>query len=249
MAKPTASAEPTVEADLEFAEAHMSMLDIAADPATSFDVQVTAISGEAMTVEGLHPSDTLQVLRQRVAQNLGVPRGVVKLVFGSRVFDCACFAQSLQALSIGSGATLTLFKQRVLEVTKGMRIEVIGAGTDRVNGTYTCVRQEEKFISTGPADVQGRVVSRMGNTIAALYFQKDGGPEALSWFGAEKDSVWPAAWFMQIKNDHHGIYYLPSDEPDVLPMDCWEIYSAERWSKPGVGPMPTIDFAAVSSPE
>lgn len=238
---------PLAQADeLPKSEAHAPV-----DPTITFDLQIASLSGETMTVEELHPNDALQVLRERVAQTLGVARGVVKLAVGSQVFGCTCFGKSLQSLGIGPGVTLTLFKQRVLEVTEGLRIDVIGAGTDRVNGSYTCVEQERRLASNLASNdgvVQARVVTPGGNTVAALYFQKDGCSEALSWYGAQKGSKWPAAWFMQTKNDNHGIYYLPSDEPDVLPLDCWEIYNAEIWSQPGVDPMPSIDLAGISSP-
>jgi len=194
-----------------------------------FSILVTTLNGDSKRISGLQSEDSLQDLRRRVAETFALPRGVVQLAQATSVFEPKTFQRTLQDMDISEGSHIVLLKQRLFEVFVGMKIEVYGAGTDRVNGTYTAMKRQ----SQAPGQV----------SVSPIYFQKDFDQEAISWYSESEGDGWPSAWYMQTQNDLYGIYYLPSSDWSVLPLDCWESCDKENaWSIPGKPPMPSIDL-------
>merc|ERR1711990_773985 len=103
-----------------------------------FSVKVASITGTTFVLDMMHPGDVLQKLRSRIAEHLKVSRGIVSLVLDSKSLQPAQYQHTLGDIGIGEGTVITYVKQRVFEVSEGLRIEVTGAGTDRVNGMYIC---------------------------------------------------------------------------------------------------------------
>merc|ERR1712113_935986 len=103
---------------------------------------------------------------------------------------------------------LCVKKQWQYDLREGMKFEVRGAGTDRVNGTYTCLR---------PGSLK--------KDDADLLTKKEA--IRISWSPGFMSS-WPDGWYMEdLSCSCRGIYFLPSGKPDVIPLDEWEVYNAD----------------------
>jgi len=231
----------------------------------SFSVTVSMLTGDVLVFDRVHATDRVQTLRARVAELLESQRGLVQtlrarvaellesqrglvqLLHGEQALGPELFRRRLQDLGIGEGSTLTCLKQRSIQVREGMKIDVCGAGTARVNGRYTCVHLK---------DVPGSTMTSktMESGVAGLFcfVRDDGTQECISWYagddeckesGVWSNGSWPSAWYMQTRLDYDGIYFLPSTQPDVLPVVDWESYTAETYAVPGKAPMPHLDRA------
>merc|ERR1719330_872626 len=106
-----------------------------------------------------------------------------------------------------------------------MRLEVRGAGTERFNGTYTCIKNDDSL---------KRHVEE-----SALLLKKDDALEYISWYAADDDfkradswhvwqnGTWPAGWYMEVWFDFEctASYHVPSRQSDAVPLDEWETYA------------------------
>merc|ERR1712029_476668 len=106
-----------------------------------------------------------------------------------------------------------------------MKIEVFGAGTSRVNGKYTCVKLEDV-----PMSIMTKRTIESGMAGSFCFIRDDCAAECISWYAGDEECTkkgvwsngsWPSAWYMQTRLDYHGIYYLPSEQPDMLPFMDW----------------------------
>jgi len=186
-----------------------------------FMVSILQMSGSTASV-ACSPEEDLLSLCAKVAGMLQVPHASVKLMLGDEAFSPSDSLKSLSVLGIGQGTVLTFVRLPLLDVKVRMRVEVQGAGTDHVNGTYVA-RAETSFILE-----RGEV-----------YLQKIGGTQCISWYG-QKDRTWPAGWYMEESHGGDGIYYISSTDMKSLPCNSWTPYCAERFSQPGDEPTPII---------
>lgn len=193
-----------------------------------FAITVSLLSGEGKELGGLRQTDSLRQLLEHVAHSFEMKPGAVKLIFGHRALSGKEMNDSLESLGIREGADLLLLRFGEMSVELGMRIMVSCAGTREVNGTYVCVHAEES--------------AAMGH--GHFRFQREDGDASISWYKSSQAGAfdrWPAGWYFETRYTYHGIYFMRSEKHDCLPLDDWEPYTAESWSKPGQEPMPILE--------
>merc|ERR1719189_1798498 len=100
-----------------------------------------------------------------------------------------------------------------------MKLDVYGAGCYRVNHSYIAVPL--------PKGLKEGLYGQF------FFTRNDGGPECISWFSDSGEfgkvrGSWPAGWYMQTELEEYGIYFLPSEQPEQLPLIDWESCIADR---------------------
>ncbi|CAK9072562.1 DUF1554 domain-containing protein, partial [Durusdinium trenchii] len=76
----------------------------------AFEVSLLRPSGDAKTVTGCLPDDTLETLRERASREFGIPRDAILLCRGSRQFANRDLQMSLADLGVGRGAEFTCLR-------------------------------------------------------------------------------------------------------------------------------------------
>jgi hypothetical protein len=189
------------------------------------------MSGDILTVPSASPRDTLHEFYDKLARVSGTPRATLQLISneGTR-FTVGDLKTPLGSLGIVKGSELWLIRRNIIEVTEmGLRVEIQGAGSDMVNGVYC--KNEANTVHT-----------RNGLVGSTFFRQREGVIHRIRWykesFNVFLQRRWPSGWYIETI-DFYGIYYHEGEDPNILPLDGWEVYQGDL-SRPGLAPAPML---------